>query len=159
MMKKRDRELALAWIREQTDVTAGRLLAVLNGNGTEQFADVPRQLVRMIHNMALFSVLKVVNFPEGTVIDESENDHKFECYDAFANRHGRKMVEFCDALARWRPENAQDTTTGKAKIRRRRKQKKTTQPPQTESGSQGGQGAPQTTEEQADAVEIPGLTL
>lgn len=112
----------LAWLRKRSTETTRKLLAVLCAESAVDLAEVSIGMRTVIHNIALYNVLKVVNFPRQTLLDAQDEDDCVLAYDEFADRQSRKLLAFCRALAQWR----QDESTGHkpARTTRRRGTKK-----------------------------------
>jgi len=106
-MKKTDQKMdAVEWINNQIDRITECLLKVLNAHYCEDLAGVQHEVAVGIHNVALFNVLKTVNFSLQLPQDLEQAAQCVLAYDAFANEECHKLLEFCKRLAQWRPETS-----------------------------------------------------
>ena len=122
MSTKNGKDAALEWITEKSHEATQSIMDVLLKDFRDGLSGVPPEIVRAIHNMALFNVLKVINFPARALPSHDDLDDAILNYEADVERLRQQFSHMCEELADWKGKKP--ATPAKRKYRRREQVKK-----------------------------------
>ncbi len=80
-----------------------KLLAVISEENNNRMKDTPSDLKRMIHNAAIFELLKIVNFPE-SVLEVDDEELFLQGYELYADTFREIFMEMLESFRTWKPE-------------------------------------------------------